>query len=223
MEVAMENYLDIMNNFELFNNIDRADIPGMLQCIGAYVKMFDKGDYIILDGDSIECVGAVITGMVHMVKEDVWGNKTIHAVISLSQIFGETYVFGDVNKSFVSFLAAEKAEVLFLPFRKVLHACAKSCSYHQILVDNMVALIARKNIQLTDKLEVTTKRTLRTKILTYLSQESQKSSSKYFSVPLGRIEMADYLCVDRSALTRELSKLKDEGILDYNHNVFRLF
>lgn len=219
----MREFIEKFHEIPLFDQIDEKDILSALNCIGGYVKKFEAEHFIILDGGDVECVGCVISGLVHMIKEDAWGGRTILAVIEPSQVFGETYVFGDSSKASVSFVAAKDSEILFLPFKRVLHTCSKSCEYHQKLVDNMVSLIAQKNLRLTDKLEITTKRSLRAKILTYLSQESQRSKSKYFTVPLGRLEMADYLCVDRSALTRELSRMRDEGILDFSNNTFRLF
>ncbi|MEL7609087.1 MAG: cyclic nucleotide-binding domain-containing protein [Bacillota bacterium] len=156
----MKNYIDKFSDVPLFDRIAPSELTQMLQCIGAFVKTFDAGNYVVLDGDPVECVGVVITGTIHMIKEDVWGDKTIMAVIGPMQLFGETYVFGASNKSFVSFIAVEKTEALFLPFRRVLHTCSKSCAFHQHLVDNMVFAIAQNNLQLTEKLEITTKRSL---------------------------------------------------------------
>ena len=112
--------------------------------------------------------------------------------------------------------------VLYLPFRKVLHSCNLSCIFHHRLIENMVTLIADKNWQLMEKVEVTSKKTLRDKILTYLSLQAQKNGSKYFEIPLGRIELAEYLCADRSAMTRELANMKEAGLIDYEKNTFRL-
>lgn len=218
----MEEQIKRLAGIPLFDRIEPSELAHMLGCIGGFFRTFDAGSYMVLDGDSVECVGVVVDGTVHMVKEDVWGGKTIMAVIEKAQVFGETCVFGTAHQSYVSFVAMEKTEVLLLPFKRVLHTCSKSCAYHQKLVDNMVAVIAHNNQKLTEKLEVTTKRSLRAKILTYLSQEAQKADSKYFTVPLGRLEMAEFLCADRCALTRELTKMRAEGILDYNGNTFRL-
>lgn len=218
----MENNINRMINAPLFDQIAPSELTHLLQCIGAFTKTYDAGSYIVLDGESVECVGVVITGCVHIIKEDDWGQKTIISIIEPMQLFGETSVFGASNQSFVSIFSVEKSEVLFLPLCGKLHTCPKSCGFHQKLVDNMVSIIVQKNLQLTERLEVATKRSIRSKILTYLVQESQKRGSKYFTIPLGRLEMAEFLCVDRSALTRELSKMKDERILDYSYNTFRL-
>ncbi len=112
--------------------------------------------------------------------------------------------------------------VLLLPFQRVLHTCSRACAFHQQLIENMVQLMANKNQELMKKVEVVTKKTLREKILAYLSQQAQLQGGEYFEIPLGRLELADYLCADRSALTRELTAMKKEGILDYDRNVFRL-
>ena len=103
-----------------------------------------------------------------------------------------------------------------------MHTCTNACTFHHRLIENMVQLIADKNLELMKKTEVVTKKTLREKVLAYLSQQAQQTGSEYFEIPLGRIELAEYLCADRSALTRELNTMKAEGILDFDKNMFRL-
>ena len=124
--------------------------------------------------------------------------------------------------SVVTFLVSEDAKVLFLPFNRVMHTCSGACAFHQKLVENMVRVIARKNRDLMGKVEVISKKTLREKILAYLSMQAQRQGSSSFRIPLGRVEWAEYLCADRSALTRELAKMKEEGLIDYHKNEFRV-
>ena len=119
-------------------------------------------------------------------------------------------------------MVSEDAEILFMPFDRVMHSCTMACVFHHRLIENMVRIIARKNRELMRKIEVVSKRTIRDKLLAYLSLQAQTQDSPYFDIPLGRAELAEYLCVDRSALTRELAKMKEEGILDYDRNSFRL-
>ena len=122
----------------------------------------------------------------------------------------------------VTFAVSQDAKILFLPFDRVMHSCTMACRFHYQLIENMVRIIARKNRELMRKIEVVSKRTIRDKLLAYLSLQAQTQDSPYFDIPLGRVELAEYLCVDRSALTRELAKMKEEGILDYDRNSFRL-
>ncbi len=218
----MKKYIDLLYDTPLFKNIDKTDIEALLQCLNPYAKLYKKGNYITQSGESIDSVGVVIKGKVQMLREDVWGNTDILTIMLEKDIFGETFVCSRSGSSTVSFRTASDCEVLFLYFDKLLHSCAKTCVFHQQLIDNLVFLIAQKNIQLMDKLEIISKKTLREKILAFLSHQSQQHSNLNFTVPMGRLELADYLGADRSALSRELSRMKDDGLIDYDKSTFRL-
>ena len=206
----------------LFAGIDAADFEGMLGCIGYHVKDYQKGEIIALEEENINHVGVVLEGAVDMLKEDVWGNRTMLVRTYPQDIFGETFACGEDALSVVTFAAAENCRVLFLSFCRVMHTCTHACQFHQTLIENMVRLIARKNRELMRKVEVVSKKTLREKILAYLSIQSQAQGSRRFEIPLGRVEWAEYLNADRSALTRELAKMKDEGLIDYQRNSFEI-
>ena len=164
----------------------------------------------------------LLEGAVDMIKEDVWGNRTMLLRTYCSDIFGETFACGEDALSVVTFVAAENCKVMFLSFCRVMHTCTNACAFHQTLIENMVRIIARKNRELMRKIEVVSKKTLREKILSYLSIQSQAQGSRSFEIPLGRMEWAEYLCADRSALTRELVKMKAEGLIDYQRNFFEI-
>ena len=206
----------------LFAGIDAMDMEGMLGCIGYHVRDYQKGEIIAFEEENINHVGVVMEGAVDMLKEDVWGNRTMLVRSYPQDIFGETFACGEDSLSVVTFAAAENCRVLILSFCRVMHTCTHACQFHQTLIENMVRLIARKNRELMRKVEVVSKKTLREKILAYLSIQSQAQGSRRFEVPLGRVEWAEYLCADRSALTRELAKMKDEGLIDYRKNSFKI-
>ena len=194
----------------------------MTGCIGYSVKNYKKDELIILEDENIKNVGIVLSGAVHMIKEDIWGGRTIAAYIGFGELIGESFVFGNVSRSIVSFKAAAKTEIMFLDFDRIVHTCSSACVHHRKLADNMIYMIASKNISLMEKIEVTSKKSLREKILAYLSIQAQRNNSTYFEIPLGRVELAEYLCADRSALTRELNNMRDEGIIDFDKNTFRI-
>ena len=194
----------------------------MLGCIGYHIGTFKKGGIVALEGENLRHIGIVLSGSVDMVKEDLWGHKTMLLRIRKDEIFGETFACGEDNLSVVTFQVSEDARILFLPFDRVMHSCTMACRFHHQLIENMVHIIANKNRDLMRKVEVVSRRSIREKLLTYLSIQSQTQGSRYFEIPLGRLELAEYLCVDRSALTRELAKMKDEGLLDYDRNWFRI-
>ena len=206
----------------MFQGIGKENIGILMGCLGSYLKNYSKGEYIAFEDDAIKNIGIVISGSVHMVKEDVWGNKTIMTRMTRGHLFGESFACGSDSMSIVTYSAAENTEVLWMPFDRVMSTCCNSCAFHQQIIKNMVVMLSNKNQTLMEKIEVSSKKTLREKILSYLSQEAQKQDSKYFEIPLGRIELADYLCTDRSALARELGKMRQEGLIDYDKNLFRI-
>ena len=207
----------------LFLGIRPEDMAGMLGCIGYYVREFQKGEVIAFEAETINHVGVVLEGAVDMIKEDVWGNRTMLLRSYSEDVFGETFACGEDSLSVVAFVAAENSRVMFLSFCRVMHTCTHACVFHQTLIENMVRIIARKNRELMRKIEVVSRKTLREKILAYLSIQAQTQGSSRFEIPLGRVEWAEYLCADRSALTRELAKMKEEGLIHYQRNFFEIF
>ena len=206
----------------LFDGIRPEDRTAMLGCIGYHVGTFQKGDIVAFEAENIRHIGILLSGIVDMVKEDLWGNKTILLRMHKDELFGETFACGEDAMSVVTFVVSEDAKILFLPFDRVMRSCTMACVFHHRLIENMVRIIANKNRDLIRKVEVVSKRTIREKLLAYLSIQAQTQESRYFEIPFGRVELAEYLCVDRSALTRELAKMRDEGLIDYDKNCFRI-
>ena len=207
---------------DLFSGIEAEDRVAVLSCIGYHIRSFQKGETVAFAQEPMHNVGILLSGVVDMIKEDIWGNRTLLLRCERDDVFGETFACGSDSVSVVSFVAAEQSKVLFLPFGRAMRTCTQACGHHQRLVENMVRVIADKNRELLQKVEIISKKTLREKILAYLSHCAQRSNSSYFEIPLGRVELAEYLCADRSALTRELTKMRDEGLLEYDKNNFRL-
>ena len=218
----MEQLIQDMVASPLFAGIALEDLPPMLKCMGYHVKTFLKGETIAIEEENIHYIGIILEGTVDMVKEDLWGNKTMLVRMRRGELFGETFAGGMDTLSVVSFMVPEDTRILFMPFRKIMHTCTMTCVFHHRLVENMVQMIASKNRDLMRKVEVVSKKNLREKILAYLSIQAQQHASRYFEVPLGRVELADYLCADRSALTRELANMKKDGLIDYDKNMFRI-
>ena len=217
MDILLSNL-----NAPLFAGIKNEDMGAMLHCIGYHISSFSRGEIIAFEGDHLKHIGIVLSGRVDMVKEDLWGNKTMLLRMGRNEIFGETFACGDDSLSTVTFLVSEDAAVMFMPFSRVMHSCTMACGFHHRLIENMVRVIAGKNRELMQKVDVVSKRTIREKLLAYLSIQAQQQKQRYFEIPLGRVELAEYLCVDRSALTRELAKMKEDGLIDYDRNHFRI-
>jgi CRP-like cAMP-binding protein len=218
----MIDYIEQIMKFSIFDGIKKENIDSMLGCIGLYVREYHKGEFILLSNEPIKAIGIILNGTVHMTTDDIVGNKVLFMIMKEGELFGESFACGSLTDSSVSFYAATDCNVLYLPFYKVIHTCRISCIHHHQLTENMLRLIGDKNVRLMEKIEVISKKSLREKILTYLSIRERMCGSKSFEIPLGRIELADYLCADRSALTRELNHMKSEGILNFNKNNFQL-
>ena len=210
-------------NTPLFSGISSGELKAMLECIGYHINSFKKQEIIAFETESIRHIGIVLDGAVDMVKEDLWGNKTMLVRMKKNEIFGETFACGSDSLSVVTFVVHENAEVMFIPFERVMHTCTRACEFHHRLIENMVHLIADKNRDLRRKVEIISKKTLREKIMAYLSLQAQIQGTRYFEIPLGRGEWAEYLCANRSALTRELAKMKADGLIDYDRNCFRIW
>ncbi len=206
----------------LFEDITAEDMQKLMGCMKGFRRSHHKGEIILMEDETVQYIGVILKGTIHMVKEDIWGGKTILAYMQQNEIFGETFVVQRDNHSDVSFVAATECEVLYLSFDHILHTCMNQCMFHHILIENLFRLMGEKNGQLMEKIQVTSQSTLRNKILKYLSIQSQKQKSRYITLSLNRTEMANYLSTNRSSMTRELSAMREEGLLDYDRNTFVL-
>ena len=206
----------------LFKDIGAADLSALLNCLSAIKKHYQKNDLIFLAGQKAEKVGIVIRGSVHVVQEDFWGNRSIFAYIVAGGLFGESFSCSKVECPPVTVIAAEDTDVLLVDYRKIITTCSPTCAFHTGLIKNMLQILAADNIMMTQKMEHITKRSTREKLLSYLSLQALQAGKNRFAIPFNRQELADYLAVDRSALSKELGRMRDEGILDFKHNNFEL-
>ena len=217
----MINELEKIKESILLNNIKQEELSSMLGCLRGVIKKYDKGETVISEGDKLNKFGLLIEGKLQVVQYDYLGNKSVISVIEPKQIFGEAFAYVNKNSS-LDVEAIEKSKVLFLDSDKLSTPCEHCCTFHKQLVKNLLFIISNKNVNLTQKIECMSKRTTKEKLLTFLSLESIKNNSKEFTISLDRQALADYLGVERSAMSAELSKLKNEGIVEYNKNWFKL-
>lgn len=218
----MNDAMTTLKNSVLFYGIETSEIEAMLNCLSAVKRTFEKGEFVWRTGDHITNMGLVLTGSVHVIEEDFWGNRTILAESSEGQMFGDAYACMPSVELGVSVIAAGKSEILFLDVQKVITVCTSACEFHTRLIRNLLSVLADKNLMLTQKIKHMAKRSTREKLLSYLSEESLKQKNARFEIPFNRQQLADYLCVDRSAMSSELCKLKKEGILDFQKSCFHL-
>jgi CRP-like cAMP-binding protein len=218
----MQNKLSILKNAPLFMQINEEDIMEILGCLLAKEKNYNKDEYILSAENQTNDVGIVLTGSVRVINEDYWGNTSILTKLGPGEMFGEAFASAEVDKLPVSVIANGECTVLFINYRKIITTCASDCGFHNQLIRNMIKILASKNVMLTQKLEHMGKRTTREKLLSYLSSEAKKIETNYFVISYNRQELADYLSVDRSAMSNELCKLRDEGLIEFHKNEFRL-
>lgn len=206
----------------LFIGINVKDIKAILNCLDAKEKSFSKGSYILNAGDKPDYMGIVTAGQVNIIKEDIAGNRTVISNLLPFQIFGESFSIAKVNMYPVSVQAAADSTVILLKSDKITSTCENACIFHKRLIDNMLKLIARKNINLNKRIDCVTQKTTRQKLIFYLAYEMQMERKYEVKIPFNRDELADYLGVNRSALSREISKLHNDGIISFDKNKFKI-
>ncbi len=207
---------------KLFEGIKPDERRQILTCINAYEKSYRKNSYIILQGDHVTSFGMVIEGVVDIVKENVYGNRRLVTTIEKDMIFAESLAAANLQEAPISAIAKEESKILFIPIERLLVMCAKSCSFHNKLITNLVKMLATKNLLLNQKLDYLTSRTTRERIAKYFIDTANREGKTKITIPYNRNQLAEYLGVDRSVLSRELSKLKNEGILDFEKNTFNI-
>ena len=206
----------------LFEGIDTVDLQSMLGCLGANTVSVKKGQALFREGDSTIYIGIVLSGSVQIIREDYYGNRSIMAHIGPKQLFGESYAFSGAPALPVSIIADEDTNVLLLDSRRVSTCCSSACAFHNQVIYNLLRLVAQNNLLLHQKIQITSKRTTREKLMAYLLSQAKQQGSNAFPIPYDRQELADYLEVDRSGLSAEISKLRREVIVECEMSDLRL-
>lgn len=218
----MENIVNILLQCPLFAQMSAVQIGQALQLLSPRQKQLKKDAFIFTAGDNATAVGIVLTGSAYVVQEDFWGNRTILANLSQGDLFGESFPFALAKTLPVSVIAQTACTVLLLDCKKMIGSIKEDSVVQQTLIQNMLAILAQKNMMLTQKIELVTKRSIKEKVLAYLSMQALSAKQSTFIIPFNRQELADYLSVDRSALSSTLSKMRDEGLLTFYKNQFTL-
>lgn len=218
----MKEFYPILAKCPLFDGIRMEDLAALLGCLGARKIRVAKGQSIFREGDKATHVGIVLTGAVQMIREDYFGNRSIVAYIGPAEMFGESYACAGIGALPISVVADEDSEAVLIDCRRITVSCTNACVFHSRIIFNMLRLVANKNLVFDQKIQVTSKRSTREKLMTYLLNQAKLQGSDEFTIPYDRQELADYLEVDRSGLSAEISKLRREGVLESEKNRFRL-
>ena len=218
----MKKYLEILKKCPLFYNIEEESLLRMLTCLGARIEKYNKKDTIFAEGEEAKNIGVVLSGMLESVRYDYYGNKSIINKIDPPDVFGEAFACAESKALPISIVSMDSSEIMLIDCSHILHTCSNNCGFHQQLIYNLMKDLASKTVGFHQKIEVTSKRSTREKLLTYLDIMAKEKNSNSFTIPFDRQELADYLEVDRSGLSAEISKMRKEGILESNKNHFKL-
>ena len=218
----MEKILDILALCPLFFGIRQEEMGAMLSCLGAKQKSFSKGEIILGEGAPAELIGVVLSGMVQVVREDYFGNRSMMAKLGPAEMFAEAFALAGVEGMPVNVVAAENSEVMLIDVSRISRPCAKACGFHQQMIYNLMRILALKNLACNQKIEVVSRRSTREKLMAYLLLQAKRAKKSTFLIPFDRQELADYLEVDRSGLSTEIGKLRREGVIDCEKNRFTI-
>lgn len=218
----MKKYVSVLKRTQLFAGVGDDEIASMLSCLGARLYTYKKGEYVLRQGEHLNDIIVLVDGNLHIQKDDYWGNRSILGQIAVGEMFGEAYVAPESGALLNDVVAVDDSSVIFFDVKRIITTCSSACRFHSMVVQNMFFAISEKNRKLVQKLGHMSKRSTREKLISYLSEEAKKHNSSSFTIPFNRQQLADFLSVDRSAMSNELCKMRDEGLLEFEKNQFKL-
>lgn len=211
-----------LTNTQLFRGISESEIKELLLCLGAHERKFQKGDVIFRAGSPVDAFGLVASGSVNIVVNLYWGNSIIFGHVGKGEVFAENYAAIPGKELLCDVVSCEDTEIVFLNMKHVLTTCRKGCTYHNRIIQNMLRISAQKNLNMSSRMMHTASKSLRERLLSYFSEQALEHGSAHFTIPFNRQQLADYLAVNRSAMSNELSKMQAEGLISYRKNEFLL-
>lgn len=218
----LKQYYPVLKKCALFRNIEEKDFAGLIGCLGAQMKSLVADEYVFIAGDEVNYIGILLSGKIEIAKESLSGNKHIVALLGPSDMFGEGIVCTVKRISPVTVQVKEDAKILTVPYERIIRSCGNSCAYHISIIRNMMAVLGEKNMNLNRKLELLAFKGMRQKLASFLLGEAYERNSNMFQIMLNRTELAAFLNVSRTSMCRELARMKDEGLIDFYANSFKL-
>lgn len=216
----MNKYLSMLKGTKLFAGVDETEIETMLGCLNASLKKYDEGEFVYRQGDHVDRISVLAEGRLHVQSDDYWGNRSIITAVSPGEMFGQAYLAGKAIMNDV--IAVEPSTVITFDANRVLTTCSSACRFHTLVVRNLFHALSENNLRLVTKLGHVSKRTTREKLMDYLSVMAKQAGSPTFTIPFDRQQLADFLSVERSAMSAELGKMQKEGLLKTNRSRFTL-
>lgn len=218
----MRNYISVLKRCGLFKDIEEENLIAMLGCLDAKMINVRKNEVIFAEGETARYIGIILSGAVQMVQDDFYGNRTIVTQMEEYGLLDESFACAGIDSLPVSFIAVKDCEIMLIDCGRITNTCCNACAFHKQIIFNLLQLVAKKNLDFHQKIEITSKRTTREKIMAYLLSVAKQTGSNSFSIPYDRQGLADYLGVERSAMSAELSKLRKESIIECQKNRFTI-
>ncbi len=216
------SYAGTLTKASLFKGIETGDLRTMLGCLEPKLACYRKNDFIAISGERFESIGIMLEGEAVVIKENAAGNRVVMDILKPGDIFGEVVVFAEDSVWPGSVVAQEASKVLFLSRQKILGQCQKICPWHRTIIQNMLKIVSEKAMMLNKKVEYLTIKSMRGKISAFLLEQYRKAGKNTFDLPLNRNEMADFLNVSRPSMSREMCRMKEEGVIDFHLSLVRI-
>lgn len=210
----MEKFFAILLKNPLFDGISREDLRSLMGCLAARVSAYPKDAPVFLEGDPAGFIGFVLEGKVQIVRDDFYGNRSLLMVAQQGEIFAEAFACANVKTMPLSAFAMQESKVMWLECRRMLTVCTNACAFHSMLVKNLLQEVSQKTLLLSRKVQIMSQKTTKEKLMAYLLDQAKQKNATEFTIPLDRQGLADFLGVERSAMSAEISKLRREGVLD---------
>ncbi len=207
-----------LSNTQLFRGLEEAEITSLLGCLNATTRSFQKGEVILSEGNITENIGILLSGLAVISCNDIWGNTSILGHVAPGSVFAEVYACIPGEPMLVTVSAVEDTSVLFMNVGRILATCTNACPFHTKLVRNLLTVCAHRSLQLSQRIQHTSSKSIRGRLMSYFSECSKHAGSNSFLIPYNRQQLADYLNVDRSTMCNELSKMQRDGIIEYDKN-----
>lgn len=218
----MKKYIEVLKRTKLFFGVNENEIESMISCLNARKAEYKKGEYVIRQGQRISDISVLVRGSLHIQTDDYWGNRSILGDISVGEMFGEAYISPQSGVSLNDVAALEDSTVIFFDVKKIITTCSSACVFHSMVVQNVFFAVCEKNRRLVRKLGHISQRSTREKLISYLSEQSKMCARSEFTIPFNRQQLADFLSVDRSAMSNELCKMRNEGLIEFERSRFKL-
>ena len=214
----MKKFFPVICSSPLFSGISENELTAMLSCLDTRKKDFPKEAFVLRNGDTVEAIGLVLSGSVLIVQDDIWGNRNILSKAGPGKTFATAFACAPGSKLNVDVITETPVTIMFLNVNRILNVCPSACTHHNRIIRNILGELAEKNLLFSEKLEHMGQRTTRTKVMSYLSAEAQRLGTYEFDIPFSRQQLADYLGIERSGLSSELSKMCRDGLIDFHRS-----